>query len=155
MTDSDTDPEQAGVDQFDLTLGMEFGVMPGGLYSTAAGLEQAEAFDTADASTETLAEYVAALKALEDAAEEARKEVFEDALSGRVDEGETVGSLQKCHGSRRYVTDDAAAFQAVDDAGGDPTEVASVKASKLPDVLGEDADEFLGETTYSYFRRDE
>jgi hypothetical protein len=76
--------KQAGIEQFDFTLGMEFDITPGDIYDLAQGLEQADAFDANGASDETLAEYSAALKALSDAAEDARKDVFENELDDRI-----------------------------------------------------------------------
>ena len=140
-------------DQFDLSMGMHFGITVDEIETLAQGLENAEEFDPEDTDDETLAEFVAALKRLESAAEDARKDVFEEALDDRVDEGETVGDIRKMQGSNRYVTDNAAAFDAVLDAGEDPRKVAKGSAPKLADLIGDDADELIGESSYSYFRR--
>lgn len=140
-------------EQFDLTTGMSFTLEAAQVRDMASHLEEAESYPAASADSDTLAEFVSALKRLENAAEEARKDVFEAELSDRVDEGETVGDVRKTSGSNRYVTDHAAAFDAVLDAGEDPREVAKVSASNLADLLGDDADEFIGESSYHYFRR--
>lgn len=71
-----------------------------------------------------------------------------------MDDGESVGPLRKQSGRNTWVADDEAAFAAVAEAGADPMDVASVSIGDLRDVLGNDADEYLGESTYSYFRRE-
>lgn len=149
----DLDEDTRASEQFDLTAGMDFAPSPEDVEDLAAELEAAEAANTGEASEETLAEWVAALKRLEDAVEDARKNVFEQALDDHVEEGETVGALRKQSGTSRFVTDDAGAFEAVREAGHDPSQVAEVKASVLADVLGDDADEYVGESTYTYYRR--
>lgn len=147
------DPDAPASEQFDLTDGMTFDVDPSDIKALASDLEDAETFDAADATDETLAEYVAALKWLADAAESARKDVFESELDERVDDGEQVADLQKLSGKNTWVSDDEAAFAAVADAGEDPMQVASVSIGDLRDVLGPEADEYIGESSYSYFRR--
>lgn len=109
--------------------------------------------DVSDADDEPLADLAAACKRLENAAEDARKEVYEDELDDRVAEGETVGNLNKRLGSSSYVTDAEGAFAAVADAGEDPLAVANVSIGDLRDVLGAEADEYIGSSEYSYFRR--
>jgi len=127
------------------------------LYSAAKdafqALDLAETVDADDLDDQLLAEIVGLCKRVENAAEDARKEVFEPELSDRVEEGEQVGPVTKRTGSSSYVTDDAGAFDAVLDAGHDPRDVASVSVSDLKDVLGADAEEYLGSSEYSYFRR--
>lgn len=152
---TDDTPQERGIEQFDLTLGMQFDITPDEINELAHGLEQADVFDAEDADSETLAEFGAALKRLEDAAEDARKETFEDELADRVDDGESVGPLTKQSGRNTWVADTEAAFAAVADAGEDPMDVASVSISGLRDVLGGQADEYIGESSYSYFRRNQ
>lgn len=142
-----------GIEQFDLTLGMDFDIDPEDIDDLATGLAEAEAFDTDAADSETLAEYAAALKRLGDAAEDARKDVFEDALAERVEDGETVGPVRKLTGKNTWVADTEGAFAAVADAGKDPMDVATVSIGDLRDALGDEADEFIGESEYEYFRR--
>lgn len=143
-------------EQLDLTAGMTFDIAPEDIQEFAGALEQAEAFDTEDADTSRLAEYIAALKELSDAVEDARKDVFEDELDTRVGVDDSVGPLVKRQGSRRYVTDDDATIRAIEDAGGNPREAMTVKASDAADVLddlGLDTEEFIGVNEYEYFRR--
>jgi len=127
------------------------------LYSAAKdafkALDLAHTVDAEDIDDDLLAEVVNLCKQIENAAEEARKDVFEPELSERVEEGEQVGPVRKLSGKNTYVTDNEAAFDAVLNAGHDPRDVASVKASKLKDVLGSDAEEYLGQSNYEYFRR--
>lgn len=149
----DPDPDAPASEQFDLDAAMSFDVDPSDINRLASALEDAEDYDAETASAETLAEYVSALKWLADVAESARKDVFEAALDDRVDEGEQVGDLVKYSGSSTWVTDDEAAFAAVAEAGEDPMDVASVSIGDLRDALGPAADEFIGESSYSYFRR--
>lgn len=140
-------------EQFDLTHGTTYATTLDEIQTVARGLEEAEAYDPDAEDTESLAEIVAALNRLENAAEDARKEVFEDALDDRVDEGESIGPLVKQSGSSTWVTDDEAALAAVSEAGEDPLDVASVSIGDLRDVLGAEADEYIGSSSYSYFRR--
>jgi len=142
-----------GIEQFDLTLGMAFDIEPEEIDDLATGLAEAEAFDADSATDEHLAEYAAALKRLGDAAEDARKEVFEAALSERVDDGEQVGDLRKQSGRNTWVEDTEGAFAAVSERGKDPMDVATVSISALRDALGDDADAFIGSSDYTYFRR--
>jgi len=104
-------------------------------------------------ANDLLAEHVAALKCLENAAEDARKDGYEDELDDRIDVGESVGPLSKVSGSNTGVGDAADAFAAVADQGEDPLDVATVKISALRDVLGREADEYIDEASYTYFRR--
>lgn len=154
--DTNTDTPQRASEQFDLTRGMDFDVSVGDLYGLATDLADAESFDPDDADAETLAEFVAALKELSDAVETARKDVFEPALGERVDVDGDVGPLVRREGSRGYVTDESGAIEAIAEAGGDPTDAMTLKATDAAtamDDLGIDADQFLGATTYTYFRR--
>lgn len=149
-----TDEDKPASEQFDLSEATEpADVEPQDIHEVARELERVPETDLSCHADDYLADLVAACKRIEDAAEEARKDGYEDELDERVDEGQSVGPLRKASGTRRYVTDHAAAFDAVLDAGKDPREVAKVKASALSDVLGDDAEEFVGETEYSYFRR--
>lgn len=153
--ENDVDTDEPASEQFDLEMGMTFDVQPGEIHEIASTLEASETINPDDIERNRLAAYVEACKRVADAAEDARKDVFEPALAESTEVGEQVGNVRKATGSRRYVTDDAGAFDAVLDAGHDPREVAAVKASALEDVLGADADEYLGETEYVYFRREE
>lgn len=140
-------------ERFDLTAGMDFDVDPGEVSRVAGRLEQAEAVDPGELGTEELARWVSTLKLLEDAAEEARKSVFEPELDDRLSEGERVGDLAKRTGRSTWVEDDEAALEAARGAGADLHDVVSVSVSGLRDALGPEADEYIGESEYSYFRR--
>lgn len=150
----DIDTDAPASEQFDLTAGMDFQLSPDEIEVLVSDLESAESFDTDNATDHRLADYVAALKRLENAAEEARKDVFEPALDDRVDVGQSVGPVQRLSGSSSYVQDAEGAFAAVADAGADPLAVADVKVGALRDVLGSQADEFVGQSEYSYYRRE-
>jgi len=145
--------KERGIEQFDFQLGMSFDIGPEDIDDLATGLGEAEAFDADSADRETLAEYAAALKRLADASEDARKDVFESALSERTEDGETVGPVRKLSGRNTWVNDTEGAFAAVAEAGSDPLDVAKVSISDLRDVLGDEADTFIGESSYEYFRR--
>lgn len=139
----------------DPTAHMDFDVDAGEVRSMANRLQHAEVFDGEDLDTDEIAKLVSALKELENAAEDARKEYIEPVLSERVAVGETAWDLKRMEGSRRYVTDNEGAFDAVLDAGHDPRTVAKVNVGDLVDTLGQEAaSEFLGESTYDYFRRE-
>lgn len=148
--------DEPASEQFDLGESAETpDVDAADLDAVARELERAveSEMDVSDTDAEDLAELSAACKRLEDATEEARKDIFEDELGDRVDDGERVGPLSKQSGRNTWVTDDEGAFAAVAEAGEDPMDVASVSIGDLRDVLGEDASEFIGESEYSYFRR--
>lgn len=148
----DVDEDRPASEQFDLSAGMRFDVTAADVHSLAADIEDAEAAPTDGMDTQALAEWVDALKRLESAVEEARKEVFEPALDDHVEPGQSVGPVQRVEGSNSYVTDAEAAFAAVADAGADPLDVAKVKVGALRDVLGAQADEYVGQSSYTYYR---
>lgn len=135
------------------TADEEDGELTDDVKALTKALERLVPSDVSGLSDEDLGRLAGAIKELESVAEDARKEVAEAELSERVDVGSRAGPVSRHRGSRSYVTDDAGAFDAVLEAGHDPREVASVKASVLQDVLGSEADEFLGESEYTYFRR--
>lgn len=142
------------VERFDLEESAEeLGITVERINGLAQALEQAESADPETIDDEPLADIVHALKRVESAAEDARKDVFEDELDGRVDEGETIGQLSKQTGSSTWVSDAEGAFAAVAEEGHDPMDVADVSIGDLRDVLGVRADEYIGESSYSYFRR--
>lgn len=132
---------------------LNFTTTPSKIQALANKLNQAEGYDTDTASPETLADYVDALKELESVAEQARKDVFEPALDDHIKVGESVGNLTRHTGTRRYVTDNAKAFDEILEAGLDPREYAKVNVGDLEDALGGRARELLGEQEYSYYRR--
>jgi len=151
---NDIDTSKPASEQFDLTLGYDDEpVTPEEIDGLAADLEAAEGMDVSQKTDERLADFAAALKRLQDAAETARKDVFEDELHERVETGERVGPLSKQAGRNTWVDDAEAAFAAVAEQGDDPMDVAKVSISSLRDVLGDQADQYIGESEYSYFRR--
>ena len=143
-------------EQLDTTAWMDVDLSIDELEAHAADLEQAEGVDADAIPADRLAEIVGVLKRLESAAEDARKEVFEPVLKSHVDVDEEIGDLVRRRGTRTWIADDAAAFEAIEDAGGDPMAVASVDRSAFEDAadaLGVDVAEHLGNTEYTYFRR--
>jgi hypothetical protein len=123
------------------------------LNNLAANLEEIPDIDLSSHDSEYLADLAAACKRLENAAEDARKDGYEDELDPRVDEGESIGPLTKQQGASTWVEDTEGAFAAVAETGEDPLRVASVNVTDLREVLGEHADEYLGQSNYTYFRR--
>lgn len=153
MTDDTVDTDTPASEQFDLSFGTDLSLTIGDIAGPADDLERVpDAADPDDYSDEGLAELIAALKRLENAAEDARDHL-EDALDDRTEPGDRVGDIQRIEGKNSYVTDAEGAFAAVADAGEDPLDVASVKIGDLRDVLGRRADEYLGSSSYSYWRR--
>jgi len=148
-------PDKPASEVFDLTHGMgETELDAEAITDLAADLEQAEAYPAEDQDAVTLAELSGALRRLEAAAENARKDIINDELNDRVAVGEQVGPVEKREGRNTWVEDDEAAFAAVAETGEDPMDVAQVSISDLRDVLGDKAAEkHLGEATYQYFRR--
>jgi hypothetical protein len=127
---------------------------PDKLDAVAAALETIPDTDLSCHADEFLAEHTAALKRLENAAENARKNGYEDELDDRVKAGETVGPLRKQTGRNTWVSDTEGAFAAVADHGNDPLDVASVGIGDLRDVLGDRAaEEYIEASSYSYFVR--
>ncbi len=148
------DPNKPASEQFDLTMETNDDLLdPEKLQEIAAELEKVPDTDLSCHASEFLAELAAACKRIENAAEDARKDGYEGELDDRVSEGQQVGPLVKQSGKSTWVTDTESAFAAVSEAGEDPMDVATVSISGLRDVLGPDADEFIGESNYTYFRR--
>lgn len=119
-------------------------------------LDAAHAADLDEMDDDHLGEFVGALKRLESKAEDIRKDVFEEALHERVDEGEQAGDVMKQTGSRRYIVDEAHLNHELAEQGVDVTEAMRFNAKDAEEVLeeiGSDVDEFIGEREYEYFRR--
>lgn len=153
MTD-DINTDKPASERFDLSTETNDKLLdPEKLHTVARELERVPDADLSCHSDEFLAELTAALKRLENAAEDARKDGYEDELDDHVDDGETVGPVRKQSGSSTYVVDAEGAFAAVSEAGEDPLSVADVKIGDLRDVLGSEADAYLGSSSYSYFVR--
>lgn len=151
---NDIDPDKPASEQFDLSTETNDDLLdPEKLQAIARELERVPDAELSCHADDYLAELVDATKRLESAAEDARKEGYEAELSPRIDDGEMVRNLQKRTGSHTYVTDTEGAFAAVADAGADPLDVAKVKVGDLRDVLGTKADDYLGQSEYSYFAR--
>lgn len=156
MSDSNDTNDAPATEQFDLTMGMEFTTSVDEVRDLAADLRDAESLEAESEDTERLAEWVAALKELESAAEDVRKDVFEDELDDRTDVDDEIGDLVKRQGHNKYLFDEDDAVEAIEAAGGDPRQVMSVKASSFVEVanaLGVDPDEHVGRAEYEYFRR--
>lgn len=151
---NDIDPDKPASEQFDLSTTTNDDLLdPEKLHAVARELERVADTDLACHADDFLAEHVAALKRLENAAEDARKAGYEDELSERVTDGERVGPVAKQTGTNTWVDDDEGALAAVADRGHDPLDVAKVSIGDLREVLGSEADEFLGASEYSFFRR--
>jgi hypothetical protein len=80
--------------------------------------------DTSNAKA--LAKMRNALISLEQAAEEARKQVIEPALDDEMDVGDSVAGVQRSEAERPTVADNAAALEMLEDAGTDPAEVMRI-----------------------------
>lgn len=109
-----------------------------------------------DIDDETLATLLDILKRLEDAAEDARKNGVEPELDERVAVDESVGPVTRTKRHRKYVKDEDAVLNCLREAGVDPAEAMTVKASKLVDVAedaGLDVKQFIGRSNYTYYRR--
>jgi len=76
---------------------------------------------------------------------------IQEVMAGLLDAelGEYWHLMDSCH----YYTDFEDEVMAVADEGADPMDVAKVSISDLRDVLGKDAEEYIGEASYTYFRR--
>ncbi|WP_152520763.1 hypothetical protein [Halorhabdus tiamatea] len=134
----------------------EISEIAGKLRPLVAELQDLSLADLEEVKTETLADLEDALKCLDDAAEEARKEAVEAELDDRVSIGGSVGNISRREGHSKFVYDDAAAIERLEEAGVDPTEAMTVKASALVEVAeqaGIDSDELVGKAEYTYYRR--
>lgn len=130
-----------------------FDYHPTKLFEIAHKLNYAEDHPVDSHDSIELASYVEALKQIEKAAEEARKQVFEPKLDEYVEPGESIGNLTRRTRTQRYVEDNAEAFDAILDNGLDPREYAKVNVTDLDDALGAQARELLGERSYSFYER--
>lgn len=150
------DESKPASEQFDLTTETNDDLLdPDKIHAIAGELEKVPDSDLSCHDSEFLATLAAACKHVENAAEDARKDGYEDELDDRVSEGERVGPLVKQSGTNTWVDDSEGAFAAVADAGEDPMDVAKVSIGDLRDVLGDnDAEEFIGSKPYTYFRRE-
>jgi hypothetical protein len=150
----DVDTSKPASEQFDLSTETNDEILdPEKLHEVARELERVPDADLSSHADDYLGELVEAVKRLESAAEDARKEGYEEELSSRVDVGEVVHNVEKVSGRHSYVTDADAAFEAVEDAGVEPLSVAKVSVGDLRDVLGTDAEDYLDYSEYEYFKR--
>ena len=130
------------------------------LEAVADDLEALAGDDVADADTESLARLRQAVKAVEDSAEDARKDTVESELETRVDVGDSVdvgdgSTLSRVEGHRKYVPNEDGALLALEAAGVDARDVMKVKANKVAkaaEEAGLDVSVLVGESPYTYFR---
>lgn len=126
------------------------------LSAVAEVLDDVDAEDVADASDEELAALRDALKSVEDAAEDARKDGVEEEMDDRCAPGESIAGLTRVQSHKKYVKDGEAAVDALVAAGVDARRVMSPDATALAEVAEEEgvpaAREEVGEASYTYFR---
>lgn len=126
------------------------------LAAMAEVLGDVDAEDVADASDEELAALRDALKSVEDAAEEARKDGVEEELDDRCAPGESIAGLTRVESHNKYVKDGEAAVDALVAAGVDARRVMEPNATDLAEVAEEEgvaaAREEVGEYEYTYYR---
>lgn len=111
--------------------------------------------DTSNAKA--LAKMRTALISLENAAEEARKQVIEPALDDEMDIGERVAGVQRWEGEQPTVTDNAAALEILEEAGVDPAEVVRINPKQFVNAVdgtGVDPSVVIDREEYTYYRRD-
>jgi hypothetical protein len=98
-----------------------------------------------------------ALISLENAAEEARKQVIEPALDDEMDVGDSVAGVQRLEAERPTVTDTAAALEMLEDVGAGPAGVVRVSPKQFVDAVdgtGVDLSTIIEHEAYTYYRRD-
>ncbi|EMA67589.1 hypothetical protein C461_07679 [Halorubrum aidingense JCM 13560] len=98
-----------------------------------------------------------ALMDLENAAEEARKQVIEPALDEEMDVGDCVAGLQRVEAEQPTVTDTATAIEMLEDAGADPAEVVRIYPKQFVDAVdgtSVDPSVVIDYTEYTYYRQD-
>ena len=147
---------QNATDVFDLDAFMDFDVIPSDIDQLTHGLEQAQAFDVANASKEELADFSAALKRLSDAAKAARKDVFEAELTDRTDEGEQVGDVKKVVRRNRSLKNQRSALTELHNAGVDLTSVCKINLTDFESAAesaGIDPDPHIDVNESEYMRR--
>lgn len=113
-----------------------------------------EGIDTSNAKA--LAKMRNALKRLEDAAKEARKDEIEPALDDVLDVGDNVAGAERRKQRQPTITDTAAALDMLEDADVDPAEVMQIFPSQLKDAVdgtGADPSEVIEYEEYTYYRR--
>lgn len=113
-----------------------------------------ESYDDTNASgssDDSLTSLWSAIKSLEDAAEELRKEVLEPEMESRVAAGDRISGVQLIESHRKYVEDDAPTVigRAVG-RGINYTEFVSLDATVLASDYPDLAD--IGRNEYTYFR---
>lgn len=115
--------------------------------------------DLEAAGTDELVHLFAALKDMEDNAEDFRKGDVSDALETRIEIGDKhdtgVISLSRIQSHRKFVFDDGKTLKTLTAAGIDPSPAVSLNASKTSDLLedaGIDDSDHVGESEYEYFR---
>jgi len=131
----------------------EFGTLQDAIRYAEAVADQG--IDTNNATA--LAKMRNALINLEDAANEARKDVIEPALDNKMDDGDRVANLRKLRIEKPTVTDTAAAMAMLEDAGADPAEVIRINPRQFIDTLdGTSVDPFVvvDNTEYTQYRQD-
>jgi phospholipase/lecithinase/hemolysin len=97
-----------------------------------------------------------ALISLENAAEEARKQIIEPALDDEIDVGDTVAGVQRLEAERPTVTDSAAALEMLEDAGADPAAVVRIHPNQFVDAVdgtGIDPSVLIDHEEYTFYRR--
>lgn len=125
-------------------------------------LNQVEDADLDELDDHQLADAYAALRDGETRTEEVRKDTVGEELEERIDTGERLegdfASVTLVEGHRKYIGDEEAAINALEDAGVDPQEAMEVNATDLANLAEEHgvdaAAEQIKRATYTYARTD-
>ncbi|QCS44748.1 hypothetical protein [Natrinema versiforme] len=130
---------------------------PGTLQDAARHAEAVADHGIDTSNAKALAKMRNALINLEKVAEEARKQVIEPALDDEMDVGDSVAGIQRWEAERPTVTDNAAALEMLEDAGGDPAEVVRIYPKQFVDAVdgtGFDPSVVIDHEEYTFYRQD-
>jgi hypothetical protein len=112
---------------------------------------------TDDLDAEELAGAEAELKALENEAEETRKETVEPTLDDHMEVGDTLAGISRRQGHRKFIYDREEALETIEeDTEIDPLEVSKLKPKAVRDALkkaGINPKFHVGKNEYEYYRR--
>lgn len=130
--------------------------IPGKLQDAASHAEAVAERGIDTSNVKALAKMRNALIRLENAAEEARKQVIEPALDDEMDIGESQAGVQRLEGERPTVTDNAAALEMLEAAGADPAEVVRIHPKQFVEAVDGtrfDPSVVIDHEKYTFYRR--
>jgi transcriptional accessory protein Tex/SPT6 len=128
--------------------------MTGTLADVSDALDTLSPEEIEAADDEKLAELRNAIRNIENAAEDTRKDTVENELKTRVEPGDSIAGLSLIEVEKTNVPDESAVIDMMRSAGRPPENVMEVKAGKVEDLAAEAegiTTEPLGTYSYTYF----